>query len=125
MNAKHTPGPWKASQGTETEPERWTVVAENGPPWWIAVLENGQPGDCLETEAATARLIAAAPEMLAALRHVTRLLGMWKEDPECTCEDCVMLRPVYAAITKALGPDWQNSVLSHLPAAYSPDGPET
>ena len=73
----------------------------------IAAVSTGLTPD--PSADANARLIAAAPEMLGALGHVVKLLGMWKEDPECTCEDCVLLRPVYAAITKALGPDWQNS----------------
>jgi hypothetical protein len=101
MNAKHTPGPWKASQGTEAEPERWTVVAENGPPWWIAVVENGQPGDTLETEAATARLIAAAPEMVEELIQCEAILS-------CGPGNGTLDR-VRKVLTKALGPDWQNA----------------
>jgi hypothetical protein len=60
-----TPGPYKAQQGVEDEPERWTIVADNGTrPYMIAVIENGQPGDTCETEGHTARLLAAAPLML-------------------------------------------------------------
>lgn len=69
--AKHSPGPWKADKGHEDESERWTVIADNGTqPYLIAVIENGQPGDTMETEEATARLIAAAPEMLSMLYRV-------------------------------------------------------
>ena len=97
MSTEHTPGPWVASQGTETEPERWTVVAENGPPWWIAVVENGQPGDSLETEAATARLIAAAPELLEAL---IELVSMTEGLVSMDTGDLPQAR---AAIAKATG----------------------
>lgn len=61
---KHTPPPWKAVKGNDGEPERWMVVADGEKQWHIAVIENGQPGDCCETEGATARLMAAAPELL-------------------------------------------------------------
>ena len=69
-HVKHTPAPWKAVQGTDGEPERWLVVADGEMQYHIAVIENGQPGDCCATEGATARLIAAAPELLNALKDI-------------------------------------------------------
>jgi hypothetical protein len=74
-------------------------------------------GGCADpaTAEANARLIAAAPEMLAALIHVKNQIAPWNEEPGCNCEDCIMLRPVYAAITKALGPDCQNKEPSPPP----------
>lgn len=66
----HTSAPWIAVQGNEGEPERWLVVAGGEKQYHIAVIENGQPGDCCATEGATARLIAAAPELLVALKAI-------------------------------------------------------
>lgn len=66
---KHSPGPWKAEMFKDENDERWYVLADNGTqPYNIAVIENGQPGDTMETEGATARLMAAAPELLSALK---------------------------------------------------------
>lgn len=73
MNAdatQHSPGPWEASKGTEDEPERWQVIRVESPQFIIATIENGAPGDTLETEAATARLIALSPEMIEFIREV-------------------------------------------------------
>lgn len=70
----HTPGPWKATKGHEDEPDRWVIVAAGEKHFHIATIENGQPGDTLETEGHTARLIAAAPEMLEALQRTLSLI---------------------------------------------------
>ena len=72
-HVEHTPGPWKAAKGHDGEPDRWCVVAARKKQYLIAVIENGQPGDCCETEGATARLIAAAPELLEALKAVVAI----------------------------------------------------
>lgn len=67
----HTPAPWLASQGMEDDLTRWVIVAGGGGPrYHLATIANGQPGDCLETEGATARLMAAAPELLEALQFL-------------------------------------------------------
>lgn len=66
----HSPGPYEASKGAEDEPERWQVVRKEPPQFVIATIENGAPGDTLETEGATARLFAIAPEMLEFIREV-------------------------------------------------------
>ena len=68
--AKHTPGPWKATLGiSETDALRCGVTAVRGNvEYLLATIENGAPGDFCETEAANARLIAAAPELLVALK---------------------------------------------------------
>lgn len=79
----HTPGPWKAICGADDDETRWGVVFAGGQEWLIATIENGQPGDSLETEAATARLIAAAPELLMALRDIVNgVEGIWPEARE-------------------------------------------
>lgn len=55
---QHTPGPWNCAQAT--------AVYANGR--WIA--DTSQPGAFTEEQAANARLIAAAPELLTALVKV-------------------------------------------------------
>lgn len=67
----YSPGPHAALKGTDKEPERWIVVADNGTkPFLIAAIENGQPGDCCETEGGTARLFAAAHDLLLSLKDI-------------------------------------------------------
>ena len=106
----HSPGPWKASKGHDGEPDRWCVVAAKGAEYYIAVIENGQPGDCCETEGATARLIAAAPDMLDALRDADAALehmGEVLNDMDAVTEEDQKYFPAFgkvrAAIAKALG----------------------
>jgi hypothetical protein len=72
-----TAGPWAASKGTEDEDERWIIVHGGEKPWHIATIENGQPGDCLATEAATAALIAVAPEMHALIYRLATWSARW------------------------------------------------
>ena len=65
---KHTPGPWRLVH----HGPQWSVcdtqgAAPNDGDHFIADLYRGLPRDA-ETVEANARLIAAAPEMLAALR---------------------------------------------------------
>ena len=89
---KHTQGPWEINSGT-------TVYAQNG----IARLRrraalcktdiSSSEGDTLEKARANARLIAAAPELLEALKE---LVG-WLED------DIYFLDKARAAIAKAKG----------------------
>jgi len=70
MNDKHTPGPWKASEGDTNIPDcegAWGDVKEDGDHYAIATI--WADTDELEVEAkANARLIAAAPDLLAACR---------------------------------------------------------
>lgn len=97
---EHTPAPWKASQGHEDDPQRWCVVADKEKQWLIAVIENGQPGDFCETEGATARLIAAAPELLEACKAARHELYQSVTTPE----ELVALRDkLCTAIAKAYG----------------------
>lgn len=53
----HTPGPWKASKG----PDGWAVYAPHGE---VALVVEWSPA----VDAADARLIAAAPDLLRALK---------------------------------------------------------
>ena len=62
-NAKHTPGPWETPAGQIVAD---TVWARDGQLEICALYGNGRDG---ETVDADARLIAAAPKMLADLRQ--------------------------------------------------------
>jgi len=64
-----------AFKGHEDEADRWIVTTAGEKHWHIATIENGAPGDILDTEEANARLIAAAPAMLQALKKATSELN--------------------------------------------------
>ena len=70
MKGSHTPGPWEAHRCTDIvsgeNNGRWAIV-HNGPIAYVGDTGNGPD----EAEA-TARLIAAAPALLAALERVAR-----------------------------------------------------
>ena len=86
MNAKHTPGPWH--RNIRANGKYPTVFA--GRNQHVAVVK--QQGDPSETEA-NIDLVAAAPELLAALQKAVRFGGLFpdlKEEAE-------------AAIAKATG----------------------
>ena len=57
MNTKHTPGPWRVD-GTDI----YTKVA--GSDHWVAAIKQRRPNS---EDEANAKLIAAAPDLLAAL----------------------------------------------------------
>lgn len=93
--SKHTPGQWEAIK-PKKEGKHWTVgargvlggkgaIAGALVLWNIAMIDNGAPGDTLDTEEANARLIAAAPDLLAACKAahaLLRKLGGTNHDPE-------------------------------------------
>lgn len=91
--AKHTPGPWATIDGAEVYPESGPAahveLARVVGPWsgssWYGPAE----------AAANGRLIAAAPELLAALRQCADRLGEMDCGPE--------LEAARAAIAKAEG----------------------
>lgn len=82
---KHTPAPWAVIEDSEEE-SRWLVCATGIPPayvdatkwkgWIVAEIHNGMPGDSLDTELANARLIAAAPGLLAGIKNLLRVLDL-------------------------------------------------
>jgi hypothetical protein len=69
MSAKHTPGPWRAEQTPASAYWDWTVMAPSGEG---RTMQIGIDTDNTEADA---RLIAAAPELLASLRRCTPLLN--------------------------------------------------
>jgi len=77
----HTPGPWKVADGLTIEDDSCLVIySDNEPARRIAhVPDYDGEGEL------NARLIAAAPELLAALRHIAVWLmspGTAKSTPE-------------------------------------------
>jgi len=66
--SKHTPGPWKLSH---TRIQGFRVSDSTG--WGVAVVLKDT------NDEANARLIAAAPQMKAALQEITKILPTLKE----------------------------------------------
>jgi len=71
VNAKHTPGPWKVYHPVRRDGVRKGIVSDQGADIVIFGCEEDDAGVCggsdYEAEA-NARLIAAAPDLLAAAR---------------------------------------------------------
>jgi hypothetical protein len=103
-NAKHTPGPWKIA-------ERSRVVLDNAQLIRPVDDRNHEHGATaiVALGDANARLIAAAPELLEALRPFQELYKQavsYRHDPGSTCEWRIAfddLARVDAAIAKAEG----------------------
>lgn len=95
--SKHTPGPWKAGFRSVTAPETEDDLALN-----VRII-GGNP----KVDRANARLIAAAPDLLAALEETLAAAVLWIDDARgCTPEE-LMSHEWYvrarAAIAKATG----------------------
>ena len=99
MNTKHTPGEWRAS-AMEMDPGAWRLLNRGK----IDIVRRGQDviaavwcGDDKDgEEAANARLIAAAPELLEALQQAEEWLTGWASAEP-------YLSVIRAAIAKATG----------------------
>lgn len=73
----HTPGPWKAD--ITRKPQEFAVIVDlshHGPARGIAEIATGIYDKWTPEDEANARLIAAAPELLAEVR---RSLGAWEK----------------------------------------------
>ncbi len=74
MDAKHTPGEWEATPPDRYNDE-WIIHTEAGVGGEIARVSNfARPDNSQGEITANARLIAAAPDMLAALVHIVGLM---------------------------------------------------
>ena len=78
-NAKHTPGPWEAA----IQPGCHAVIASlSGGPKAVAIIGNNTPDDGNEPmRFANARLIAGAPDLLAALQRIVAVLDKQVASP--------------------------------------------
>jgi hypothetical protein len=86
----HTPGPWRLSAGDET------AVYATGHSNIARTYCGGLTGIRLKTAEANARLIAAAPELLAQLQWAETVLKCW-------IEGSAQLDSIRATIAKAEG----------------------
>lgn len=79
MNAKHTPGPWM--RGHDESGRDFEVRASNGRKIVAMRVDENRAksisewGQCKKENEANARLIAAAPELLEALREMLTCYG--------------------------------------------------
>jgi len=78
----HTPGPWTLHEDESIRDINYNIIA-----------------DVLDSTEADARLMAAAPDLLEALKAYRRP-AQWNHSEGCFCETCEMVR---AAIAKAEG----------------------
>ena len=99
-NAKHTPGPWEAV----IQPGCHAVIASlSGGPKAVAIIGNNTPDDGNEPmRFANARLIAGAPDLLAALQRIVAVLDKQVASPHLA-ERASPLAQAKAAIAKAIG----------------------
>jgi len=67
----HTPGPWTVTEHTNFKGEFTPVGSVRSQDWFVAKIEDAPEA------LANAHLIAAAPELLAALREMI-VQGEWK-----------------------------------------------
>lgn len=101
--ATHTPGPWSLVRYKASEDTRYHALlanaADDGRDVTLATIypvsDDGQPGG---ESAANARLIAAAPDLLATLRSAEAWVDLQGNVPGCRAAADAML----AAIRKAL-----------------------
>lgn len=99
----HTEGPWcvngvfpDASKGHTFEPRVWVSAIYEGTAVRVADIPDVLDKDC--EEMSNARLIAAAPDMAAALADLVRQVTRYINDDSCDLPDSTAAR---AALAKA------------------------
>lgn len=95
----HTPGPWTIREGNMTTIQGTDGQAVASPCWNIDWRE---PADRAKFTG-NAHLIAAAPDLLAALEHLVRLLEPQELDGVLNVPGLATLNGARAAIRKARG----------------------
>ena len=101
----HTPGPWTVEQDNFGDGDGWQTVVQAGKELVAAVwpsTEDDNNHDIPGEGQANARLIAAAPDLLAALGLAETWLMRGAHDPLLAAE-AEVLRSIRAAIAKAKG----------------------
>ena len=91
---KYTPGPWETRFGATDQ----VFVADGGPRICVVMPKHQEPYRAYAEDAANARLISAAPELLEALQRVVKA----DDDQALDSGDIDVAR---AAIAKATGSD--------------------
>jgi hypothetical protein len=99
MTAQHTPGPWRVGPRQDIPEGQHVLImaGQGGSSWGVATVKLYDMRDA-EIQSANARLIAAAPDLLAALEWAVEALG--PGDPRFYGEE---RRKAVAALTKARG----------------------
>ena len=100
MSAKHSPGPWHESGIAIEDGDGYTVCIMGE----IDGFESGY--DPCENSTANARLIAAAPELLAELKDKLRMLEAAYRDLGMSISDNPRIERARAVIAKA---EWSQS----------------
>lgn len=82
MSAKHTPGPWDAriQRGKDGRDLGWIIEHGNDRIGWssLAYADTNREADATDpAREANARLIAAAPDLLEALKRAENWLSEW------------------------------------------------
>lgn len=99
-NTTHTPGPWMVHEtGFYTNPFKITARGKHGA---VANIPHSEITTTAR-QSANARLIAAAPELLAALEGMDEELSLWGEDTLETMNLTARSEAIRAAIAKAKG----------------------
>jgi hypothetical protein len=107
MSAKHTPGPWTIENCKNDDGSKFLSINGQGP-WgsWLADIQagniNGKPADVGPRHLANARLIASAPDLLAALVNMVEQFGHYCEHTE-DAKEIQALVTARAAIAKVEG----------------------
>ena len=106
MTTKHTPGPWDTRkvllQARNGEDDcAWTIEQPGHMPH-ATVFDRAKGNDTEET-AANARLIAAAPALLAALRSCLDDMSLMRRADNCDPVNTYSMDNGWAAIAKAEG----------------------
>lgn len=97
-NTKHTPGPWAITRYS-TSDGQLRIVTDDNQALPLASVNYGD-GITMKTTAANARLIAAAPDLLEALKKV---LAFAEAPVSMSADHDGILAEVRAAIAKATG----------------------
>lgn len=95
---KHTPAPWVL--GDETNP---LIFADGAYVAQVLMYSDGETGSLRPTAAADARLIASAPEMLAALEAADKWVAMYHDQPGHDAASRAMSAVIRAALARAKG----------------------
>ena len=106
MTAKHTPGPWYALRGQRNISIRHKTGDRLLPMVNVASVRGQFPTDCpYGSSEANARLIAAAPDLAAAVRRQVENIERWRETgiPASPEESKSIYEQLLAALTRATG----------------------
>jgi hypothetical protein len=100
---RHTPGPWSAHYSRTDPYDEWIIGGEGFVPVIAFVIRDEESNPDGATVEANARLITAAPELLATLKDVIAHLRSITLDPGDEEDDAPALVAAEALIARAEG----------------------